>query len=236
MRHLYDRLEQLVAVAHVQVAGGGIWIPETPVEFEELADLVEPAEPAAAGDGNEDDDEPLSLYDQIEEAGQISTLLYLEWSLGAPIAWEYRLSLLNTGDASMYALHVPDPGTDDPVLVIARLQSEDHRAIVEAFVEELIAADGQPYVEQLFGSLPTEIRISRPDLLAPETIAAGLQRYASRAAEAWSDMATAVDRLERGEIISAHGSGDDSEERTVAESDHPALLQRYLDLVLRVEG
>jgi hypothetical protein len=230
MHTSYHRLEQLVAHPHAETPAGTIWVPEAPVDLEELADLVD------SSDADESDDEEISVFDRLEETGHISTLLYFEWSLGAPIAWEYRVSMLNAGEMA-YMLHVPDQGVaDDPPLVIARLHPGNSRELVDACVADLIGTNGVPYQVTLFGSLPNEIALYRPDLVSRDAVAAGIRRYISQEESAWSDMASIVDMLERGQVLSfAESDPPEAEGRMMTAEEREALCERYLALVIKSE-
>lgn len=232
MRRLFDRLEQQFVVKHAELAGGTVWVAQDSVELERLANLVDDLDAAADGD-----DEETSLYEHLAAAGRVTTLLYLEWSLDAPVAWDYRLSLLSDGEAGAYVLAVPDAGTDDPTLVVTRLHPDANPQLVQAFLSELIAANGAPFVEQLVGSLPNQITIRRPDLVTEDAIAEGLRRYANTDASVWSDMATTAGRLERQEFLSTQRTdASGGEERRVPEADREAVLERYVLAVVESEA
>lgn len=235
MRRIYQRLEQLVTIKHAEMTAGTIWIPEAPVDLEELADLIDGAELASASDADEIDEEGGVFY-RLMDSGHITTLLYLEWSLGAPIAWEYHLSMLDVGTAGAYMLHVPDQGAGDPALVIARLQPGNSPALVEAFVTEFIGTNGAPYHVQIFGGLPNEISIHRPDLISRDAVAAGLRHYASQEDMAWSDMAKTVDMLERRQYLSFGKPNEPgSQEGAMTDEERQAILERYLNRVVKNE-
>lgn len=65
-------------------------------------------------------------------------------------------------------------------VVIARLQPSNNTELVEAFVTEFIGSNAAPYHVELFGALPNEIIIRRPDLVSRDAVAAGLRHYVSK--------------------------------------------------------
>lgn len=208
MQHLFDQLPALFSVRHAEVGGGTLWVAAEPVELEPLA-----------GPGDDRDD--ATLYARLDGARRLSTLLHLEWASEAPMSWEVDVRLLEDDEAGTYALLVPDAGTDDPVIVLARLQPAGIPELIDAFVSALIGGGGPPFGPELFVSPPTEIHIYRPDLLSRDAVAAGLARLAGDNDERWSDLADI-----------ALWSGD----LPASVEGRLAILEEYLDVALTSEG
>ncbi len=245
MDELYRALAAYCTTEHVTTAAGTIWVPERALIVNRVYKSLGIGEERPT-DGDEWDD---GEFDACAEARIVCSL---DWSLGgAPISWTNTISLFDAGDIGWIVLYHID---ETPTTVAARLVG-DHRALLNLFITELIANDGYPYVwygnehwqddgdgpvgdndgghEILFADSPPDGISIKRNLLDVAAIHAGFEQRIATAPELWPKIAEIVDILENpGSFRLWTPSSEPQIPRTVTEDERPALLQRYIQLVV----
>jgi hypothetical protein len=165
---LTDRLDELITFVRFEGEGGGVLVPERPVELDPLVGPLYP------GYDPEEWDPPYFMFVADYET---STAVSFEWTSDAPISWSASIGYFESNGRA-YVVLPPDDDVEQAWQAIAIVDPADHRPSWNALVAELVASNGTAYGIEILGSLPTGFTNRAADRIDEGVLRRGLESWA----------------------------------------------------------
>ena len=168
IKPLTDRLDELITLVRFEGEGGGVLVPERPVELDPLVGLL------YTDYDPEQWDPPYFTFGADYET---STAVSFEWTSDAPMSWSASIEFFESNGRA-YVMLPPDDDVQQAWQAIAIVDPADHRPSWNALIAELVASNGTAYGIEIFGTLPTGFTNHATDRIDEGALRRGLESWA----------------------------------------------------------